>query len=91
MRSLRGAHRDRERSLARRRLGICWPATSSGAGQDGELAPKSVDTYEATIDAVRSRLADIRVSEATPGCSMRSCAASAATTARPENVTPRWR
>ena len=34
---------------------------------DGELAPKSVDTYEATLDAVRSRLADIRVSEAAPG------------------------
>lgn len=35
--------------------------------EDGELAPKSVDTYEATLDAVRSRLADIRVGEATPG------------------------
>jgi integrase len=35
--------------------------------QDGELAPKSVDTYAATLDAVRTRLADIRVSEATPG------------------------
>jgi integrase len=35
--------------------------------QDGELAPKSVDTYAATLDAVRSRLADIRVTEATPG------------------------
>lgn len=34
---------------------------------DGELAPKSVDTYAATLDAVRSRLADIRVSEAAPG------------------------
>jgi integrase len=34
---------------------------------DGELAPKSVDTYEATLNAVRSRLADIRVSEAAPG------------------------
>ncbi|KAA0096677.1 site-specific integrase [Mycolicibacterium sp. P1-18] len=34
---------------------------------DGELAPKSVDTYEATLNAVRSRLADIRVSEASPG------------------------
>src|SRR3954452_2659609 len=34
---------------------------------DGELAPKSVDTYAATLAAVRSRLADIRVSEATPG------------------------
>ena len=31
------------------------------------MAPKSVDTYEATLTAVRSRLADIRVSEATPG------------------------
>lgn len=35
--------------------------------EDGELAPKSVDTYEATLGAVRSRLADIRVGEATPG------------------------
>lgn len=37
------------------------------ARADGELAPKSVDTYAATIAAVRKRLADIRVSEATPG------------------------
>lgn len=35
--------------------------------QDGELAPKSVDTYAATLDTVRRRLADIRVGEATPG------------------------
>lgn len=35
--------------------------------EDGELAPKSVDTYEATLDAVRPRMADIRVGEATPG------------------------
>lgn len=35
--------------------------------EDGELAPKSVDTYEATITAVQPRMADIRVSEATPG------------------------
>jgi integrase len=35
--------------------------------EDGELAPKSVDTYEATLAAVRSRMADVRVSEATPG------------------------
>ena len=35
--------------------------------EDGELAPKSVDTYAATLDAVRPRLADIRVSEAAPG------------------------
>jgi integrase len=35
--------------------------------QDGDLAPKSVDTYAATLDTVRPRLADIRVSEATPG------------------------
>ena len=35
--------------------------------EDGELAPKSVDTYEATLNAIRPRLADIRVSEATPG------------------------
>jgi len=35
--------------------------------EDGELAPKSVDTYEATIGAVRSRMADIRVGEATAG------------------------
>jgi hypothetical protein len=35
--------------------------------EDGELAPKSVDTYAATLDKVRPRLADIRVSEATPG------------------------
>jgi integrase len=34
---------------------------------DGELAPKSVDTYSATLDAVRSRLADIRVAETNPG------------------------
>lgn len=34
---------------------------------DGELAPKSIDTYEATLTAVRSRLAGIRVSEADPG------------------------
>jgi integrase len=35
--------------------------------QHGELAPKSVDTYAAMLDTVRPRLADIRVSEATPG------------------------
>lgn len=35
--------------------------------QDGDLAPKSVDTYAATLNKVRPRLADIRVSEATPG------------------------
>ena len=37
------------------------------ARADGELAPKSVDTYAAAIAAVRKRLVDIRVSEATPG------------------------
>ena len=31
------------------------------------MAQKSVDTYEATLTAVRVRLADIRVSEASPG------------------------
>ena len=35
--------------------------------EDGELAPKSVDTYEATLNAVRSRFVGIRVSEAEPG------------------------
>jgi integrase len=35
--------------------------------EDGELAPKSVDTYTATIDTVKGRMADIRVAEATPG------------------------
>lgn len=35
--------------------------------EDGVLAPKSVDTYEATLGTVRHRLADIRVGEATPG------------------------
>jgi integrase len=35
--------------------------------RDDELAPKSVDTYAATLDTVRPRLADIRVSEAAPG------------------------
>lgn len=35
--------------------------------EDGDLAPKSVDTYAATLAAVRSRMADVRVSEATPG------------------------
>lgn len=34
---------------------------------DGELAPKSVDTYEATITTVKPRFVGIRVSEATPG------------------------
>ena len=34
---------------------------------DGELAPKSVDTYEATIDAVKSRFVGIRISETTAG------------------------
>ena len=34
---------------------------------DGDLAPKSVDTYEATLDAVKSRMAGIRVAEADPG------------------------
>lgn len=37
------------------------------ARADGDLAPKSVDTYAATVTAVRKRLADIRVNEATPG------------------------
>jgi hypothetical protein len=35
--------------------------------EDGELAPKSVDTYEATIEAVRATFAGIRISEAAPG------------------------
>jgi integrase len=35
--------------------------------QDGDLAPKSVDTYAATLNTIRTRLADIRVCEATPG------------------------
>jgi integrase len=35
--------------------------------EDGELAPKSVDTYEATITTVKPRMSDIRVMEATPG------------------------
>lgn len=35
--------------------------------EDGELAPKSVDTYEATLDTVRPRFVGIRVSEAEPG------------------------
>ncbi|WP_234810154.1 tyrosine-type recombinase/integrase [Mycolicibacterium moriokaense] len=34
---------------------------------DDDLAPKSIDTYEATINTVRSRFAGIRVNEATPG------------------------
>lgn len=34
---------------------------------DGDLAPKSVDTYEATLAAVKPRLVGIRVSEAGPG------------------------
>lgn len=35
--------------------------------EDGELAPKSIDTYEATLETVRRRLVDIRVGEAMPG------------------------
>jgi integrase len=35
--------------------------------EDGELAPKSVDTYEATVTAVKSRMVGVRVEEATPG------------------------
>jgi integrase len=35
--------------------------------QDGELAPKSVDTYEATLNKVKSRFVGVRVSEADPG------------------------
>ncbi|WP_374158759.1 tyrosine-type recombinase/integrase [Mycobacterium sp. G7A2] len=34
---------------------------------DGDLAPKSVDTYEATLNTVKSRFVGIRVSEAEPG------------------------
>jgi integrase len=34
--------------------------------EDGELAPKSVDTYEATITAVKSRMVGVRVGEADP-------------------------
>lgn len=34
--------------------------------EDGELAPKSIDTYDATINAVKSRFIGIRVSEAQP-------------------------
>lgn len=48
-------------------LGILLTRYIGRCRQDGELAPKSVDTYEATINKVRPRLADIRVSEATPG------------------------
>lgn len=35
--------------------------------EDGDLAPKSVDTYAATLNAVRPRFVGIRVSEAEPG------------------------
>lgn len=34
---------------------------------DGDLAPKSVDTYEATLNTVKPRFVGIRVSEADPG------------------------
>lgn len=34
---------------------------------DGDLAPKSVDTYEATLNTVKPRFIGIRVSEAKPG------------------------
>ena len=34
--------------------------------EDGDLAPKSIDTYEATINTVKSRFVGIRVSEAEP-------------------------
>ena len=48
-------------------LGELLDRSIERARADGELAPKSVDTYAATIAAVRKRLVDIRVSEATPG------------------------
>ena len=34
---------------------------------DGDLAPKSVDTYEATLNTVKARFVGIRASEAEPG------------------------
>lgn len=34
---------------------------------DGDLAPKSVDTYEATLSTVKPRFVGIRISEANPG------------------------
>lgn len=34
---------------------------------DGDLAPKSIDTYEATLNTVKPRFVGIRVSEADPG------------------------
>jgi integrase len=37
------------------------------ARADGELAPKTVDTYAATLAAVKPRMAGIRVAEASPG------------------------
>lgn len=48
-------------------LGLLIDAYLVRCREDGELAPKSVDTYEATLNAVRHRMVDIRVSEATPG------------------------
>lgn len=48
-------------------LGVLLTRYIERCRAEGELAPKSVDTYEATVNAVRSRLADIRVIEATPG------------------------
>lgn len=48
-------------------LGVLLARYIERCRQDGELAPKSIDTYEATIDKVRPRLADVRVNEATPG------------------------
>jgi integrase len=48
-------------------LGVLLDRYIQRCREDGELAPKSVDTYAATIAAVRSRMADVRVSEATPG------------------------
>ncbi|OBA85967.1 hypothetical protein A5633_11495 [Mycolicibacterium elephantis] len=35
--------------------------------EDGDLAPKSIDTYEATITTVKPRFIGIRISEADPG------------------------
>jgi len=43
------------------------PSAVARCREDGELAPKSVDTDGATLKAVRHRMADIRVSEAKPG------------------------
>lgn len=48
-------------------LGVLLDRYVQRCREDGDLAPKSVDTYEATLTTVKPRFVGVRVGEADPG------------------------